>query len=59
MTAQEKKDMIEAYARTYIYEDDRQNCFGALNAKMECCVTYYLCEKKQFDRVVARLRKSV
>jgi hypothetical protein len=58
MTAQEKKDMIEAYAKTYIYEDDRQNCFGAVLAKFDCCVTYYLCEKKQFERVVARLRNN-
>ena len=59
MTAAEKKQMIENYATDYIREYDRGDNFAALYAKFECCITYYLCEKTQFDRVVTRLRQQV
>jgi hypothetical protein len=58
MTRQEKKSLIEHYAATYIMESDRGNSFGAINAKFNCCVLFYLCEKNAFDRVVAKLRKA-
>ena len=58
MKAAQKKELILSYAKTYITEYDRGNNFGALNAKFQCCVTFYLCEKTSFDRVVAKLRKE-
>lgn len=58
MKAAQKKALIESYAKTYITESDRGNNFGALNAKFQCCVNFYLCEKSSFDRVVAKLRKA-
>lgn len=58
MNAAEKKQLIESYAKTYITESDRGNNFGAINAKYQCCVNFYLCEKAQFDKVVAKLRKE-
>ena len=58
MNAAQKKELIESYAKTYIAESDRGNNFGALNAKYQCCVTFYFCEKARFDRVVAKIRKE-
>ena len=58
MNAKQKKQLIESYAKTYITEYDRGNNFGALNAKFQCCVNFYFCEKASFDRVVAKLRKA-
>lgn len=58
MNAVQKKELIASYAKTYITEYDRGNNVGALNAKYQCCVNFYLCEKAQFDKVVAKLRKS-
>lgn len=58
MNAAQKRELILTYAKTYITESDRDNNFGALNAKYQCCVTFYLCEKAQFDKTVTRLRKE-
>jgi len=58
MNATQKNQLIASYAKTYIRESGRGNVFGANNAKFQCCVTFYLCEKSKFDRVVAKLRKE-
>ena len=58
MNTTQKKELIASYAKQYITESDRGNNFGALNAKFQCCVNFYLCEKASFDRVVAKLRKQ-
>ncbi len=58
MTSKEKKSLIEHYAATYITESDRGNSFGAIKAKFDCCVQFYLCEKNAFDKVVSKLRKA-
>lgn len=58
MKAAEKKQLIESYAKTFITESDRGNNFGALNAKYQCCVNFYFCEKAQFDKIVAKLRRE-
>ena len=58
MSTTQKKELIKSYAKTYMTELDRGNSSGALNAKFQCCVTFYLCEKSKFDKVVAKLRKE-
>jgi hypothetical protein len=58
MNAAQKNELIKSYAKTYITESDRGNSFGALNAKYQCCVVFYLCEKAKFDRVVTKIRNE-
>jgi len=58
MTEKQKRDIIKSFVKAFIRESERGNNFGAIAAKFDCCVRFNFCEKQEFDRIAASMKKG-